>query len=102
MLNPIEITMSTNDVQELIEGQKALQKSHDVLSTHILKLTTLISGNELDRDDKGMIGRLADVEEDISQLKDSNKKIKWTFAGAMIAGSVLVTIVQLVFKAFFK
>ena len=67
MTKPHEIAMSNNDLQELNEGIKSLQKSNELLSIHILQLKTLISGNELDKEDKGMIGQLREVVQDVEE-----------------------------------
>lgn len=102
MSKPNEITMSTNDLQELGEGIKSLQKSNELLSIHILQLKTLISGNELDKEDKGMIGQLREVVQDVEELKLSKKRIGWSIAGFMFAGSIFYAIIQIVINNFVK
>lgn len=102
MNKPHEIAMSTTDVQELNEGMKALQKSNEQLSVHILRLTTLISGNELDKDDKGMVGQLREVMQDVEELKLAKKRIGWSIAGFMVAGSVFYAIIQIIVNNFVR
>lgn len=84
--------MSTEQIEELVDGQKALQKSTEQLSLHILKLTTLISGNELDKHDRGMIGRLEKVEKNQEYIK----KYSWMIVGAaLVVGFILNYVVPL-------
>lgn len=78
--------MSQDQIETLIEGQKQLKKSHDELSTYIIRLNALISGNELDKHDKGMIGRLDEVEKN----QEKFQKYWWmTVGGAFVVGFVL-------------
>lgn len=77
MNKPFEIKMSADQIEALIEGQKELKRSNDQLSTYILQLKTLISGNELDKHDRGMIGRLEKVEKN----QEAAKKYAWMVIG---------------------
>lgn len=100
MNKPNEITMSTDQIEALIDGLQQQHKSIDTLSIHILKLTTLISGNELDKDDKGMIGQLKAVRQDVEVLKEERRKQKWVFAGIVLAGSFVIAIVNIAIKIY--
>ena len=79
MSNPIEIKMSQDQIETLLEGQQQQQKSIDQLSLHIVQLTTLIAGNELDKQDRGMIGRLEKVEKN----QENFKKYYWMGMGGI-------------------
>lgn len=93
------LEMSADQIEALIQGQQALHQSNQQLTTHILRLTTLISGNELDKDDKGMIGDVRDLKTDVDKLKDNAKKFYWMLGGAVIVGGFLL---QVISKVFFK
>jgi hypothetical protein len=87
MNKPSEIAMSHDQIETLIEGQQQQQKSIDQLSVHIVRLTTIIAGNELDKQDRGMIGRLEKVEKN----QESAKKYAWMILGA---GAVVIFIIK--------
>lgn len=107
MYNPNEIKMSQDQIELLIEGQKELKKSNDLLSVHILQLTTVIRGNELDRDDKGMIGdlreqnlRIANLEKDNEKAKADKKSNRKYIAGFALATTIFWGIIQLLVNYF--
>lgn len=77
MSNPIEIKMSADQIETLIEGQQQQQKSIDQLSLHIVQLTTLIAGNELDKNDRGILGRVEKVEKN----QEFIRKYSWMIVG---------------------
>jgi hypothetical protein len=102
MNKPDEIKMSHDQISELIEGQKNLQKQFNAFAETQDQLVYKISGNPLDRKDRGMIGKLDDVVEDVDTMKDERKKMKWTFAGFVFAGSLFLAIVQVILKVIFN
>ncbi len=57
-----EIQQISTQVTKLTEGATRMEQGID-------RIEILLSGNPLDRDDKGMIGRLAKIEEDSRQFK---------------------------------
>lgn len=64
-----QIEMSTHEVQSLNENLKALQKQFDVFASTQDNMVTLLSGNELDPNDTGMIGRLQKVEQNQQKIQ---------------------------------
>lgn len=96
-----QIAMSTDQIELLIKGQTKQQQSIDQLAIHILKLTTLISGNEFDKDDKGMVGelrdanlRIASLEKEVQQNKVDKKSNRKYIAGFVAATTIFWAVIQ--------
>lgn len=88
-----QIAMSQNDVDSLNENLKSLQKQFEVFAGTQDLMVTLISGNELDKNDTGMVGRLEKVEEN----QEKFQKYLWMgMGGAMVVGFILQYVWQII------
>lgn len=86
MQNNHQLEMSQNEVQLLNENLKNLQKQFEAFATTQDRMVTLISGNELDKNDTGMVGRLEKLE----QNQEKFQKYIWMgMGGAMVVGFIL-------------
>lgn len=74
------MNLSHDQISELIEGQKALQKSNEQISMSILRMETLICGNELDEQDTGMIGRVSKLEKFQAKIQ----RYAWMAVGGFV------------------
>lgn len=95
MSKPTEINMSQTEVQVLNESMRALQKQFEAFATTQDLMVTLISGNELDKNDRGMVGRLEKVETN----QENFKKYYWIgVGGALVVGFFLQYVWQVIKK----
>jgi hypothetical protein len=91
MLQNHQSEMSQNEVSALNESVLSLQKQFEAFATTQDLLVTLISGNELDKNDKGMAGRLEQVEKN----QDKFQRYIWMgMGGAMVIGFIFQYIWQ--------
>ncbi len=104
-----QIEMSTHEVQSLNENLKALQKQFEAFATTQDRMVTLISGNELDRDDDGMIGELRatklqmeEIKDDVQKIKAERKSNKKYIAGFVAACTVFWIIIQFIITNILK
>lgn len=97
-----EYKMSANEVQQMQKCLEDIQKQFQSFAETQDQMLFTLTGNPLDKNDSGMIGKLKSVIEDVEIIKEDRKKLKWTFGGFMIAGSILFGIVELAIKSFFK
>ena len=100
MQNHQVLVMSTTEVQVLQESLKQLHKQFEAFAETQDRIEYKLSGNPLDREDKGMIGQLREVVQDVEELKLAKKRIGWSIAGFMFAGSIFYAIIQIAVNYF--
>jgi len=83
----------------MTEIQK-LEKQVDVVDRKVSSIIGMLKGNEMDKDDRGMIGIQNDHERRLTSLEKMKDRLVWFLIGLSIpAGWGLVDIIQnLVFK----
>jgi hypothetical protein len=93
MTKPHEIKMSSTEIQQLQDSLAAIHKQFSAFAETQDQMLFKLSGNPLDSQDKGMIGELREVREDVDKLKEGNKKFYWTATGMVLAGGLLLQII---------
>lgn len=94
MTNHQPIKMSADQIEALIEGQRQLQKQFNAFAETQDQLVFKISGNPLDKDDRGMIGEVKDVSKRVVTLEEKEKKRAWVIAGVLLAAPLIWLLAQ--------
>lgn len=102
MANPNELKMSITDVAEIKELLQEIRDDHK-------QLKYAIQGNPLISTDKGIVGKIKEIEdaqeetdEKVSGILESGKKLRWAVGGGMAVGGVFVGIIQVIIEVFIK
>ena len=75
-----------------------IQDSVDSIDQKLMRIEAFLSGNELDREDKGLIGRVNDLEKRVLLLEKWKDRIFWTLIGMGIpAGIGIYNILEKIF-----
>lgn len=80
-----QLAMSTQDYLALKEGIEAIQKQNEEMAVEVLQIKICVSGNELDKNDTGMIGRVKKLEAN----QEKARKYIWMLVG----GGVVITFI---------
>lgn len=84
--------MQNMEQQQIMEH---LERQVQQVDLKVEKVLRLLTGNELDKDDKGMIGVQNDHEKRISQLEKLRDRLIWfAFGLTFFAGWGVIDIVQ--------
>jgi hypothetical protein len=89
------VNMSADQI-EVLTGKldQVIQQNHSIVETQD-KMLFLISGNPLDKDDKGLVGEFKEVKKDVERFK----KYYWMIVGGSFVAGVFM---NFVFKYIFK
>jgi hypothetical protein len=77
MRKTTNLEMSQDQIEALTEGLQDVKKTTNEMSLQLVRIETLLSGNELDKGDKGMVGKL----DEVWRFKEATKKYIWMFIG---------------------
>jgi hypothetical protein len=93
--------MSTPELKSLNEALDEQGSMLDRIARDQERILMILAGNELDPKDNGLMGRVSTLEDDNRTMKEANAKLRWTFAGFMMAGTIVWGILTACFKFLF-
>jgi hypothetical protein len=87
--------------KELKESQEEIKLGQNIFKSQQTTIIDLIKGNPLNKDDKGMLGKLKEIDEvkkDVDVLLEDRKRIKWVVGITVAIGGVIVTLIDKLWK----
>jgi hypothetical protein len=79
-----KLVMEEEMRQELVQIENLVKE----VDAKVTGIRAFLSGNELDKDDKGMVGRVNDIETRIENLEKWKDRIFWCLVGMGLPAGV--------------
>lgn len=90
-----KLDMAQEQQQQQAQDIHTIQKQVEAVDEKLETVIRYLKGNELDKDDKGMIGKLNGHEKRIADLEKLRDKMMWFIMGASaIGGAGLWNLIQ--------
>lgn len=74
--------------QQLKHDLEQIQDSVSEINTKVTGIIAFLRGNELDREDKGLVGRVNDIEKRMENLEKWRDRIFWALIGMGLPAGV--------------
>jgi hypothetical protein len=74
--------------QDLQIGLNKLTSKIGDVDIKVSGVLSLLKGNELDKDDRGLLGEVSEIKKEMENLKDFKKKVIYVALGASLPASL--------------
>lgn len=93
------VTMQTTYTMQ-INGEE-LEKRMAKIEKDLTKVLDLLGGNGIDKNDKGVVGSVNDLDDRLSKLEKFKDRILWVGIGMGIPSSIgILKILEIIFETF--
>jgi hypothetical protein len=82
-----EQAMSQTEIESLYNSLQSLGTQFAQFAKAQDELIYKVSGNPLDKDDRGMIGEMKELRTDLDIVMEDRKRIKWMLGSAIAIGT---------------